>query len=285
MCGSILKKRQIKGLWKAVCKHCKKPLSGASKAGTTHLKNHMKTCLMKKQKTCRQSTLNAVKGSDGSMKLGTYEFDQARSRRELANMIILHELPLSLVDYTGFRRLMFSVNPAFTVVSRNTIKSDIIKNFDYEKDKCMALLDANKSRVAITSDMWTSSNQKRGFMTITSHFIDDKWKLQSRLLRFIYVPCPHTADVLAHELMECFFDWNLDRKLSTLTLDNCTTNDAIIDLVLDKISPSLLMLEGKVFHMRCCAHILNLVVKDGLEVIKNSIEIIHSSVAFWTASP
>ena len=76
----------------------------------------------------------------------------------------------------------------------------------------------------------------------------------------------------------------IDRKLSTLTLDNCTTNDAMVDIVLDKISPSLLMLDGKVFHIRCCAHILNLVVRDGLEVIKDSIEKIRQSVAFWTAS-
>jgi hypothetical protein len=36
--------------------------------------------------------------------------------------------------------------------------------------------------------------------------------------------------------------------------------------------------------MRCSAHILNLIVRDGLEVIKNSIEKIRYSVQFWTAS-
>ncbi|KAG5533349.1 hypothetical protein RHGRI_027517 [Rhododendron griersonianum] len=36
--------------------------------------------------------------------------------------------------------------------------------------------------------------------------------------------------------------------------------------------------------MRCCAHILNLIVKDGLDVIKVGIEKIRDSVAYWTAS-
>lgn len=176
-------RKTIKGEKRAVCKDCHKSLSAASKSGTSHLKNHIKVCLMRKQKRIGQAMLNPMKGSDGSMKLEVYEFDQAQSRRELANMIILHELPLSLVDYTGFRRFMFSVNPSFKVVTRNTIKNDILKIFEFEKEKCMALLDANKSRVSITTDMWTSSNQKRGFMTVTSHFIDDSWNLQSRLLR------------------------------------------------------------------------------------------------------
>jgi hypothetical protein len=37
--------------------------------------------------------------------------------------------------------------------------------------------------------------------------------------------------------------------------------------------------------MRCCAHILNLIVKDGLEPLKNTIENIRESVAYWTATP
>ena len=36
--------------------------------------------------------------------------------------------------------------------------------------------------------------------------------------------------------------------------------------------------------MRCCAHILNLVVQDGLKVIADGIKKIRDSVCFWIAS-
>jgi len=45
------------------------------------------------------------------------------------------------------------------------------------------MLSRIQSRVAITTDMWTTTNQNRGYMTITTHFIDDLWRLQSRLKR------------------------------------------------------------------------------------------------------
>jgi hypothetical protein len=45
------------------------------------------------------------------------------------------------------------------------------------------------------------------------------------------------------------------------------------------------MLAGKLLHMRCVAHILNLIVRDSLEVIKDSIAKICESVAYWTATP
>lgn len=98
------------------------------------------------------------------------------------------------------------------------------------------------------------------------------------------MPCPHTAEVLANVLYNCLCDWNLDRKLSTLPVDNCTTNDAIIEKLLDKLPLSSLMLNGQWFHMRCCAHILNLIVQDGLAVIEEGIERVRGSVSFWTAS-
>ena len=59
--------------------------------------------------------------------------------------------------------------------------------------------------------------------------------------RFMYVLAPHTSQVLAELLVECLMDWNLDRKVSTLTVDNCTTNDDMIDRILDKISPRSLI--------------------------------------------
>jgi len=37
--------------------------------------------------------------------------------------------------------------------------------------------------------------------------------------------------------------------------------------------------------MRCCVHILNLIVKDGLSVIFSAIEKVRESVNFWTTTP
>lgn len=85
--------------------------------------------------------------------------------------------------------------------------------------------------------------------------------------------------------MECLFEWNIDRKLSTMTLENCSTNDSLIDHIICEVPSSSLMLNGKVFHMRCCAHILNLIVKDGSKVIEEATERIRDSVVYSTATP
>ncbi|XLT54722.1 hypothetical protein HN873_047326, partial [Arachis hypogaea] len=50
------------------------------------------------------------------------------------------------------------------------------------RSKTMNVLERNKSQVAITTDMWTASNQNKGYMVITAHYIDDSWKLQIRLV-------------------------------------------------------------------------------------------------------
>ena len=103
--------------------------------------------------------------------------------------------------------------------------------------------------------------------------------------RFVYVPSLHTKDVLAEVLVNCFLEWNIDRKLSTITIDNCSTNDAMIRLVLNKLDTSSLMLGGSMLHMRCATHILNLIVQDGLSLISDGIEMIRDSVIYWTGSP
>ena len=75
-------------------------------------------------------------------------------------------------------------------------------------------------------------------------------------------------------------DWSLDRKISTITVDNCSTNDAMMTTLKMKLRKDELVLHGKVFHMRCCAHILNLIVKEGVSVIEKSMERIRDSVAY-----
>ncbi|CAN1156478.1 Zinc finger BED domain-containing protein RICESLEEPER 2 [Linum perenne] len=160
-----------------------------------------------------------------------------------------------------------------------------MKVYNEGKTHVMMELHRNMSRVAVTTDMWTSNNNKRGFMVVTAHFIDDSWILQNRILRFVYVPSPHTKDVLCRVLFDTITEWNIDSKLSKVTLDNCSTNDAMIRSLRRELQEESLILEGSLLHMRCAAHILNLIVQDGLSIIESCVENVRESVVYWIASP
>ncbi|KAK4406388.1 putative AC transposase [Sesamum angolense] len=136
------------------------------------------------------------------------------------------------------------LKPCFNMISRNTLKGDILKIYKDERTKYYNLLGKIKCRIAITTDMWTSSNNK-GFTAVTGHFIDDNWTLRNCILRFLYVPAPHTAEVLADMLVEALMNWNIDRKVSTITIDNCTTNNAMINHLLQKLPTKDMPLDGK----------------------------------------
>jgi erythromycin esterase-like protein len=53
-----------------------------------------------------------------------------------------------------------------------------------EKKKAIEYMAEIQSRVAITTDLWTSYNQKRGYMAITAHFIDESWTLRNIIMRY-----------------------------------------------------------------------------------------------------
>ena len=88
-------------------------------------------------------------------------------------MIVMHEYPLSMVDHLGFRRFASGLNPEFQMISRNTLRSDLLKMFEDRKYTLKKLLEVNQGWVAVTTDMWTASNPKKGYMAVTAHFVDD----------------------------------------------------------------------------------------------------------------
>ncbi|KAL8503028.1 hypothetical protein ACS0TY_021954 [Phlomoides rotata] len=188
----------------------KKQLGGDTKNGTRHLHDHFKICPLKNTRDIKQSILRPKKDTGGKFSVGTYTFNEEIVRKDLASMIVLHEYPLKMVEHFGFRKFLSSLQPLFKVVSRNTVKNDIMKIYEFEKIKTMRIIEKNTSKIAITTDMWTASNQKKRYMAITVHFIDETWKLRSRIIRFIYVPCPHTAEVLCDVLVDCLMDWFID---------------------------------------------------------------------------
>ena len=70
--------------------------------------------------------------------------------------------------------------------------------------------------------------------------------------------------------------FNIYRKTLCIALDNASNNTKAVGLLKREINPPL----KNIFHVRCSCHILNLIVKDGLDCFDDSIQKVRDAVAF-----
>ena len=118
-------------------------------------------------------------------------------------------------------------------------------------------------------------------MVITGHFIDAGWNLQKRVLSFVKVPAPRRGIDVADAIFKCLKAWGIENKVFSVSVDNASYNDSCLRALKDSISDSSsLPAGGSLFHVRCCAHILNLLVQDGLGRIKDIIYNVRESVKY-----
>ncbi|KAL9688758.1 hypothetical protein QQ045_033182 [Rhodiola kirilowii] len=99
------------------------------------------------------------------------------------------------------------------------------------------------------------------------------------MLNFCYIPPPHNGPAVCEVLNQCLMDWNLTNKLATVTADNASYNDAAVKNLKEVLSfQRKLPFDGKFFHVRCCAHIVNILVQDGLLEIGDIIHNVRETV-------
>jgi hypothetical protein len=55
--------------------------------------------------------------------------------------------------------------------------------YEVQKLSMVTMFQQQQSRIAVTTDMWTANHQKKGYMAVTVHYIDENWSLKSYLLR------------------------------------------------------------------------------------------------------
>ena len=77
----------------------------------------------------------------------------------------------------------------------------------------------------------------------------------------------------------------VDRKIFSITLDNASYNETLADSLKENLSfGPYLPCSGEFVHVRCGAHVLNLIVQDGLKVIDEVVHNIRESVKYMKGS-
>ncbi|KAI3919344.1 hypothetical protein MKX01_040898 [Papaver californicum] len=221
------------------CKHCNHKLNAKSANGTSSLNKHLKSCGLFKtaQKQLNQMFLKASVKEDGAVAAYNFKFNQEVTRDRIARMIILHELPFSMVEYVSFRMVLTSLQPNFKLVKRNTERSDCMKVYNSEKKLLYETFSNVQIRISLTTDMWTCNSQNKGYMALTAHYIDEKWRIQKRILSFSAVDGQHSGVNIAKVLLDKLLEWNIDRKIASITLDNASTNGVVVSELTKQLKP------------------------------------------------
>ncbi|KAI4331923.1 hypothetical protein L6164_016869 [Bauhinia variegata] len=97
----------------------------------------------------------------------------------------------------------------------------------------------------------------------------------------------HTTagETIGKEIDRCLREWGIE-NVFTITLDNASSNDVAISYLKRKLKNlNCLVCEGEYMHMRCAAHILNLIVNDGLKDLNPSIVSIRNAIRYVRSSP
>lgn len=279
-------RKMVNGRVKGACNYCKKEILADPRSnGTSSLLSHVKICKryppnVEMLNKGRQKIL--VFKNKGELK--AVGCSQHEITEGCVHMIVVDELPFRFVEGEGFKYFCKRACPYWVIPCRQTIAKHVLSMYKSEKK---ILKDALKGkRVSLTTDTWTSI-QNINYMVLTAHFVDDDWILHKKVLNFCVIP-NHKGESIARLLEECMIEWEI-RKILTITVDNASANDAALKDLIKRIgeweTPNVLLQGGENLHMRCVAHILNLIVNDGLAVMNDCIQSIRNAVRYVRSSP
>ena len=275
------------GATTTTCPYCGTVFAAKSKQnGTSTLGHHLKfVCttspLYRTEDKKKQTTISfkpATMGESGGS-LVSHSFNQERCRKAVARMCIKDNQPFSIVEDEGFQELMWEANSQFELPSRWTVARDALSIYQEETQKLKNLL--KNQTVCLTTDTWTSV-QNYNYMCLTAHWVDDSWKLRKKILNFCRIS-NHKGVTIGNLVYRCLQEWGIT-SVFTVTVDNASSNDGAIRRLLTLLKGPNAILDCKYMHLRCCAHIINLVVRDGLEEQNSSICKIRNAVKYLRSS-
>lgn len=240
----------------AVCKACHTKIKYLG--NTTNMRNHASR-FHSEMLTPATTTTNAAKSIDRAQPridaiLSTLPPNSEKGKRitkAVAAFIAKDLRPYSVVENTGFRYLLKTIEPRYKIPSRSHFTENVIPALYHETKAQIIASMSQASRVAITCDSWTSVTTE-SYVTITAHYVKE-WKILLHVLQTRAIYESHTGAHLAELLSRVVEEWQLSDKSVVLVTDNASNMIVAAQV-------------GKFPHVKCFAHTLNLASQRALKV-------------------
>ncbi|PRQ53792.1 putative transcription factor/ chromatin remodeling BED-type(Zn) family [Rosa chinensis] len=277
----IVKKR-------AHCIHCPRGKIGdfaaeSSKNGTSGMIRHINQFCRYYPKNVSKSQRVLVGDKSLGNKLTAVAYDQDDYVDACIEMIVMDELPFSFVEKKGFNRFCARVCPLFKIPSRRKLVRKFLSIYEAQKKELSKII--KDYRVCLTTDTWTSL-QNINYMVLTAHFIDVDWKMHKRVINFCVIQ-NHQGATIGRLIESCLLQWDIEKVL-TITVDNASANKSALEWLtsqMNRCSSYKTVLGGKYMHVRCTAHITNLIVGHGLKRLQKSVLAIRNAAKYVRSSP
>ncbi|XP_060768344.1 zinc finger BED domain-containing protein 4-like [Neoarius graeffei] len=253
----------------AMCNACKSKVSRGGSTpktyGTTNLRHHLEKkhpCLFSKYKedtAASAKTKRDVPESQQQHPTVAPMFDTSVEKsnattRKIMEYMALDDQPFSVVQDKGFVNLIKHLSPRYKLPSRRYFSDTALPElFEKVSSHIRKLLNATKSPISFTTDIWTSNVSLMSMLSLTAQWLDDEFELHQVLLYCEECPGSHTADNLRAKFEKMMAEWNIDKKRVHVVLrDNARNMTKALD-------------DCNFASLPCMAHTLQLAVNEGLQ--------------------
>ncbi|KAK9288630.1 hypothetical protein L1049_017090 [Liquidambar formosana] len=185
------------------------------------------------------------------------------------------------------KKLVHILNPQFEL-GMDTTEANCLEVYEEEREKIKEVLRNFDGQISLPVDILRYEKRYGGgydYLCLRAHFIHDSWDVKNWVLNFRRIWYP--LEVVPHEaILESLKDWDIENKISTLTMVNSEYYDETVEFVKDHIqSKKEFQLNGQLFRVFCCGDFISLMVQDAFDEISEIIDTVSQLYSFGRSLP
>ena len=183
-------------------------------------------------------------------------------------LLRLCSCPCFLGNYLDSKIFMKNLQPTFRLPSQDTLKDKILYFYREEKEKLRKQFDKVLS-FSLVLNFWTDCGKKSKYCSFTLRFIEDGPKLMKKNIAIKNVKYNYTGETLFEVVKVVLLEWNIDKKLASITVESSYANDQMVEILDIWLGDqgNCHPFRKLIFRIPCITHVMNLLVKDGLDEI------------------